>query len=41
MLPESALPLELPEVTQYLPTEKGDPPLGNAKVWAWDAVNQR
>jgi leucyl-tRNA synthetase len=41
MLPESALPLELPEVTQYLPTEKGDPPLGNAKVWAWDAVNQK
>jgi len=41
MLPESALPLELPEVTQYLPTEKGDPPLGNAKVWAWDSVNQK
>jgi len=41
MLPESALPLELPEVTQYLPTEKGDPPLGNAKIWAWDAVNQK
>lgn len=36
MLPESALPLELPEVSQYLPTEKGDPPLGNAEVWAWD-----
>ena len=36
MLPESALPLELPDVSQYLPTEKGDPPLGNAEVWAWD-----
>ena len=41
MLPESALPLELPEVTQYLPTEKGDPPLGNATIWAWDVVNQK
>ena len=41
MLPESALPLELPDVTQYLPTEKGDPPLGNAKVWAWDRTHQK
>ncbi|MGC6479355.1 MAG: leucine--tRNA ligase [Flavobacteriaceae bacterium] len=30
------LPLELPEVDQYLPTADGAPPLGNAKVWAWD-----
>jgi leucyl-tRNA synthetase len=30
-LPTSALPLELPEVEKYLPTEDGDPPLGNAK----------
>ncbi|MBO0321316.1 leucine--tRNA ligase [Muricauda sp. CAU 1633] len=30
------LPLELPEVEKYLPTETGEPPLGNATVWAWD-----
>lgn len=35
-LPVSALPLELPEVEKYLPTEDGDPPLGNAKTFAWD-----
>ncbi|UKB83511.1 leucine--tRNA ligase [Chryseobacterium sp. MEBOG06] len=40
-LPVSALPLELPEVEKYLPTEDGDPPLGNAKVFAWDEVNQK
>ncbi|USL96176.1 leucine--tRNA ligase [Riemerella anatipestifer] len=40
-LPLSALPLELPEVEKYLPTEDGDPPLGNAKNFAWDEVNQR
>ncbi|MEJ8591014.1 leucine--tRNA ligase [Riemerella anatipestifer] len=40
-LPLSALPLELPEVEKYLPTEDGDPPLGNAKNFAWDEVNQK
>ncbi|WP_294270647.1 leucine--tRNA ligase [uncultured Chryseobacterium sp.] len=40
-LPASALPLELPEVEKYLPTEDGDPPLGNAKMFAWDEVNQK
>lgn len=40
-LPASALPLELPEVEKYLPTEDGDPPLGNAKDFAWDEVNQK
>ena len=40
-LPVSALPLELPEVEKYLPTEDGDPPLGNAKNFAWDEVNQK
>lgn len=40
-LPVSALPLELPEVEKYLPTEDGDPPLGNAKMFAWDEVNQK
>ena len=40
-LPISALPLELPEVEKYLPTEDGDPPLGNAKNFAWDEKNQK
>ncbi|WP_312078062.1 class I tRNA ligase family protein [Chryseobacterium sp.] len=40
-LPTSALPLELPEVEKYLPTEDGDPPLGNAKTFAWDEANQK
>ena len=40
-LPVSALSLELPEVEKYLPTEDGDPPLGNAKNFAWDKVNQK
>lgn len=30
------LPLELPEIEKYLPTEDGEPPLGRADVWAWD-----
>ncbi|RQP09358.1 MAG: leucine--tRNA ligase [Chryseobacterium sp.] len=40
-LPDSALPLELPEVEKYLPTEAGDPPLGNARNYAWDEVNEK
>ena len=40
-LPISALPLELPEVEKYLPTEAGDPPLGNAKNFAWDEMNEK
>ncbi|OYX84539.1 MAG: leucine--tRNA ligase [Flavobacteriales bacterium 32-34-25] len=32
------LPIILPEVEKYLPTEDGLPPLGNAAVWAWDSV---
>ncbi len=35
MIPEEYLPLTLPEVEKYLPTETGEPPLGNATVWAW------
>lgn len=41
MLPEDCLPLELPEVEKYLPTEQGDPPLGNAEVWAWDEKERK
>ena len=40
-LPISVLPLELPEVEKYLPTEAGDPPLGNAKNFAWDEMNEK
>ena len=36
MIPEKCLPLQLPEVDKFLPTETGEPPLGNAKCWAWD-----
>lgn len=32
------LPLTLPEVEKYLPTEEGEPPLGRAEVWAWDTT---
>ena len=39
MIPEKCLPLELPEVSHYKPTEDGQPPLGNAKRWAWDTVS--
>ncbi|MBO5880522.1 MAG: leucine--tRNA ligase, partial [Paraprevotella sp.] len=39
MIPEECLPLELPEVSKFLPTETGEPPLGHATVWAWDTVN--
>ena len=35
MIDEAHLPLTLPEVEKYLPTETGDPPLGNASEWAW------
>ena len=35
------LPIILPEVEKYLPTEDGQPPLGNAAVWAWDTVNNK
>ena len=40
MIDESCLPLELPEVAKFLPTETGEPPLGHATKWAWDIVNK-
>ncbi len=40
MIDESSLPLELPEVAKFLPTETGEPPLGHATKWAWDTVNK-
>jgi len=36
MIDKQHLPIVLPEVHNYLPTEDGKPPLGNATVWAWD-----
>nr|MBP7471503.1 leucine--tRNA ligase [Prevotella sp.] len=36
MIPEDCLPLELPEIDKYEPTETGEPPLGRAKKWAWN-----
>lgn len=36
MIDVKHLPITLPEVEKYLPTETGEPPLGNAEVWAWD-----
>lgn len=41
MINAAHLPIVLPEVEKYLPTEEGYPPLGNAKVWAWDTVNNK
>ncbi len=39
MIAEEHLPIKLPEVEKYLPTEDGRPPLGNAEVWAWDTTS--
>ncbi|RFN59386.1 leucine--tRNA ligase [Marixanthomonas ophiurae] len=39
LIDEKHLPLTLPEVSAYLPTEEGEPPLGRADVWAWDTQN--
>jgi len=41
MIDETHLPIVLPEVEKYLPTEDGQPPLGNADTWAWDSVNNK
>ena len=41
MIPEDKLPLELPEIDKYQPTETGEPPLGHAKKWAWDTVAEK
>ena len=41
MIDSKHLPIILPEVEKYLPTEDGQPPLGNATDWAWDTVNNK
>ena len=38
MIDKKQLPIRLPEVEKYLPTETGEPPLGRADVWAWDTT---
>ncbi|WP_055434749.1 leucine--tRNA ligase [Lacinutrix algicola] len=41
MIDAQHLPIQLPEVEKYLPTEEGEPPLGRADVWAWDTKNNK
>ncbi|MFT7899736.1 class I tRNA ligase family protein [Tenacibaculum ascidiaceicola] len=41
MIDAKHLPIVLPEVEKYLPTEDGKPPLGNADVWAWNSIENR
>ena len=41
MIPAECLPLQLPEIDKYEPTETGEPPLGRAKKWAWDEANKQ
>ena len=41
MIGEEYLPIHLPEVEKYLPTEEGNPPLGNATSWAWDTASHK
>ena len=41
MVPTDCLPLESPEIDKYEPTESGEPPLGRAKVWAWNEAERK
>jgi len=41
MIETQHLPIRLPEVEKYLPTEDGQPPLGNATDWAWDSSENK
>ena len=41
MIDEKFLPIRLPEIEKYLPTESGEPPLGRASIWAWDASENK
>ena len=41
MVPADCLPLELPSIDKFEPTETGEPPLGRAKAWAWDEQNKK
>lgn len=41
MIAKEHLPIELPNIDKYLPTETGEPPLGRAENWAWDNINNK
>ena len=41
IIPKECLPLQLPEIDEYKPTETGEPPLGRAKMWAWDTKTDK
>ena len=41
MIDEKFLPIRLPEIEKYLPTESGEPPLGRASIWAWDTSENK
>ena len=41
MIPAKYLPLKLPSIDKFEPTETGEPPLGRAKIWAWDKQNKK
>ena len=41
MIPEECMPLELPEICEYKPTETGEPPLGHAQNWAFDTKQKK
>ncbi|WP_294819903.1 DUF559 domain-containing protein, partial [uncultured Flavobacterium sp.] len=41
MIDKEHLPIRLPDVEKYLPTEDGQPPLGNSREWAWDTANNK
>lgn len=41
MIDVADLPVVLPEVDKFLPTETGEPPLGRATKWAWDEKNRK
>lgn len=41
MVPAKYLPLKLPQIDKFEPTETGEPPLGRAKAWAWDEQNKK
>jgi len=41
MIDKAHLPIRLPDVEKYLPTEDGQPPLGNSREWAWDTTSNK
>lgn len=41
MIAAEHLPIRLPDVEKYLPTEDGQPPLGNSREWAWSTTENK